>query len=197
MLDGMLRPDTQATAFVVAFARSPRDQDVALRLGSPGPVKVWVNGALVHARDVVRSPAFDQDAAAAHLRAGWNRVVVKTTVTEGPWRLYLRVTDPPGRALAVGDGALPAGEEVAARARAPRHAPAIATLEAALRTRTHAAATGAARAEAWLDLGRYLAWAEPGDRDRREATTALEAGARPAALDRDAAAPRRRRPRRR
>ena len=25
VLDGMLRPDTQATAYVVAFARSPRD----------------------------------------------------------------------------------------------------------------------------------------------------------------------------
>ena len=48
------------------------------------------------------------------------------------------------------------------------------TLEATLRGRARAAPAGGAGAEAWLDLGRYLAWAEPGDRDGREATTALE-----------------------
>jgi transglutaminase-like putative cysteine protease/tetratricopeptide (TPR) repeat protein len=179
VLDGMLRPDAQATAYVVTFARSPRDQNVALRLGSPGPTKIWVNGALVHARNVVRNPAFDQDAAPARLRAGWNRIVVKTTVTDGSWRLYLRMTDPAGHALELGDGALPAGQQVngAPGARAGTHAAPIArieTLEAALRKRAIAAAAGAAGADAWLDLGRYLAWAEPGDRDGHEAQAVLE-----------------------
>jgi transglutaminase-like putative cysteine protease/Flp pilus assembly protein TadD len=189
ILDGMLRPDAQATAYVVVFAHSAREQDVALRLGTPGPVKVWVNGGLVHARDVVRTAALDQDAAAAHLRAGWNRVVVKTTVTDEPWRLYVRVTDPAGHALALGDGAPPpAGEKVAARGRPPKPARAVETLEAALRRRAPSAPAGTRQseasgapghegpegAEAWLDLGRYLAWAEPGDRDAREAQAALE-----------------------
>ena len=169
LLDGMLRPDTQATAYVVAFAKSARDQDVALRFGSPGPTKIWVDGASVFARDVVRTPVFDQDAAPARLRAGWNRIVVKTTVTEGPWRVYLRLTDPAGHALALGDGALPAGAKVVGRARATRRAPAIVTLEATLRRRA-----GAPGADGWFDLGRYLASAEPGDRDSREAATALE-----------------------
>ncbi len=168
LLDGMLRPDTQATAYVVVFAKSARDQDVALRFGSPGPTKIWVDGARVFARDVVRTPIFDQDAAPARLRAGWNRIVVKTTVTEGPWRLYLRVTDPAGHALALGDGALPAGAKIA-RGGAAKRPPAIVTIEAALRRRA-----GAAGAQAWFDLGRYLASADPGDRDSREAATALE-----------------------
>jgi tetratricopeptide (TPR) repeat protein len=177
VLDGMLRPDAQATAYVVAFARSPREQDVALRLGSPGPVKVWVDGALVSAHDVVRGAALDQDAAAAHLRAGWNRIFVKTTITDGAWRLYLRVTDAAGHALLLGDGSLPAGAQVAvaaAVATGKRHLPAPATLEATLRRRAHAAPAGVAGAGAWLDLGRYLAWAGPGDRDGREAAAALE-----------------------
>ncbi|HVU49962.1 MAG TPA: hypothetical protein VHL80_04705, partial [Polyangia bacterium] len=174
VLDGMLRPDTQATAYVVVFARSGRDQEVALRLGTPGPVKVWVDGALVLARDVVRTAALDQDAAPARLRAGWNRIVVKTTVTDEPWRLYLRATDPAGRALALGDGALPAGEKVATRGPAGRSARAVETLEADLRRRAAAAPAGEAGADAWLDLGRYLAWAEPGDREAREAQAALE-----------------------
>jgi transglutaminase-like putative cysteine protease/Flp pilus assembly protein TadD len=170
VLDGMLRPDTQATAYVVVFARSPRAEDVALRLGTAGPVKVWVDGALVLARDAVRTASFDQDAAPARLRAGWNRIVVKTTVTDEPWRLYLRATDAAGRALALGDGALPAGEKVAARGPAGKSSRAVETLEADLRRR----AAADAGADAWLDLGRYLAWAEPGDRDARGAETALE-----------------------
>jgi transglutaminase-like putative cysteine protease len=179
VLDGMLRPDTQATAYVVAFARSPRDQDVALRLGSPGPTKIWVDGVLIHARDVTRTPAFDQDAAPARLRAGWNRIVVKTTVTDGSWRLYLRVTDPAGHALELGDGALPPGQEVkAAHARARKHPikklGAAETLEASLRKRATAAPAGAAGADARVDLGRYLAWAEPGDREQHEAQAVLE-----------------------
>src|SRR5579862_6345162 len=179
LLDGMLRPDTQATAYVVAFAYSARAQDVAVRFGSPGPTRIWVDGASVLARDVVRAPVFDQDAAPARLRAGWNRIVVKTTITEGAWRLYLRVTDPAGRVVAVGDGALPEGQKpvapLAGRARDAKRAATVATLEAALRRRASAAPAGAAGAEAWFDLGRYLASSEPGDRDRREAATALEA----------------------
>ena len=44
-LDGLLRPDTQAVAYAVTFVRSDRERPAALRLGSPGPIKVWVNGA--------------------------------------------------------------------------------------------------------------------------------------------------------
>jgi cellulose synthase operon protein C len=174
LLDALLRPETQATAYVVAFARSARAQDVAVRVGSAGPIKVWVNGALALAHDALRPPALDQDAAPAHLRKGWNRLLIKTTVAEGPWRLYVRVTDPAGRALDVGDGALPSGAAVVAGPGGPRRAAAVETLEADLRRATSAPA-GAAGAEAWLDLGRYLAWAGPGDRDSREAAGALEA----------------------
>src|SRR5262249_35461856 len=122
LLDGMLRPDTQATAYVVAFALSPRDQDVAVRLGAPGPVKVWVDGALALSHAVVHAAALDQEAGAAHLRKGWNRILVKTTVTELPWRLYLRVTDRAGNALALGDGSLPQGQALPKAVTAARHA---------------------------------------------------------------------------
>src|SRR3982751_6516613 len=77
-LDGMLRPADQAVAYAVAFVRSERDRTAVLRLGSPGPIKVWVNGAAVFTPDVVRPPALDQDAVGIRLGHGWNRIVIKT-----------------------------------------------------------------------------------------------------------------------
>ncbi|HVV51047.1 MAG TPA: hypothetical protein VHO06_15370, partial [Polyangia bacterium] len=82
-LDGLLRPDDQAVAYVAAFVHSDRARAAALRLGSPGPVKVWVNGAPVFARDVVRTAALDQDAAGIRLGRGWNRILIKTVVVDG------------------------------------------------------------------------------------------------------------------
>ena len=69
LLDGMLRPDDQAVAYVVAFVRSDADRGAALRLGSPGPLQVWLNGRQVFARDVVRAAAMDQDAVGVRLAA--------------------------------------------------------------------------------------------------------------------------------
>jgi tetratricopeptide (TPR) repeat protein len=184
LLDGLLRPDSQVAAYALTFARSDRDTAAALRLGSPGPIKVWVNGALVHERDAVRVPSLDQDAAPVHLRKGWNRILVKTVITEGAWRLFLRLTDAAGRTLpGVTNEAGPPPPSATARpavAATPPPAAAgrrtgIATLDGSLRRRAERAGTGAAGAEAWLDLARYLAWAEPDDRDARQPAMALEA----------------------
>jgi tetratricopeptide (TPR) repeat protein len=95
-LDGLLRPDADAVAYVHAQVRSERRQAAALRVGTPGPVKIWLNGALVLDRDVVHPAALDQHAAPVELLAGPNVLVVKTTVVSGAWRLYLRLTEPGG-----------------------------------------------------------------------------------------------------
>ena len=106
-LDGLLRPSDQAVAYAVTFVRSDRAQPAALRLGSPGPIKVWVNGAAVFSHDVVRPAALDQDAVGIRLGRGWNRILIKTVVTDGAWRLFARVTDAGGATarLAGGRGA--------------------------------------------------------------------------------------------
>jgi hypothetical protein len=99
-VDGLLRPDSETAAYANAFVHVDGASVAALRLGSPGPTKVWVNGLLVHARDVVRTAEMDQDAIGVQLRRGWNRILIKSVVTEGPWRILLRITDPSGRPLA-------------------------------------------------------------------------------------------------
>jgi cellulose synthase operon protein C len=170
ILDGLLRPADQAVAYALAFVRSDRDRPAALRLGSPGPIKVWVNGAEVFSRDVVRSAALDQDAAGIRLGRGWNRILIKTVITDGAWRLFARVTDAAGVPLGLEEGAvLPAAGALAARGSQP--APRVDALDVLLERR--AKRLGRAGGPAWVDLARVLAWTTPRDRDERAASVAF------------------------
>jgi transglutaminase-like putative cysteine protease/Flp pilus assembly protein TadD len=174
-LDGLLRPADQAVAYVAAFVRSDRARAAALRVGSAGPIKVWVNGSLVLARDVVRAPALDQDAAGVALGRGWNRILIKTVITEGAWRVYARLTEPSGAPLGAGVTA-PAWDlahppPTVAPSRRYAGAP-VATLDRLLEARARAA-RGPAAADAWLDFARVSAWLEARDRDERAASAAF------------------------
>ena len=174
-LDSSLRPDSDAAAYLLTFVRVPSSADAALRLGTPGPVKGWCNGALAHAADRARTARFDQDAVGIRLHAGWNRIAIKTVVTQGSWQVYARLTRPDGTPLAFETALAPAGP-LAWTARAP--AVAVRDLEAILRARAGRGGTAEARAEAWLDLGRYLLAVDPSDRDARAPAQAFEASAR-------------------
>jgi tetratricopeptide (TPR) repeat protein/transglutaminase-like putative cysteine protease len=179
-LDALLRPDSQAAGYALAFVRSDRAQRAALRLGSSGPIRAWVNGALVHQHDALRAAALDQDAVGVTLRRGWNRILIKCVVVEGPWRLFARITDPAGRPLRLAEAGERAGRgepwrEPAGSTPGPARAPQVAvdSLEQALSARARRAG-GSDAAAAWLDLGRYLASEQPGDREAREDAAALE-----------------------
>ncbi|MEO5769254.1 MAG: DUF3857 domain-containing protein [Polyangia bacterium] len=186
-LGSLLRPDTQAAAYVAAFVHVEKGGVAALRLGTPGPVKIWCNGRLVHAQDRVRAARLDQDAAGVLLKAGWNRLLVKTVVTDGIWRLFARLTAPDGRPLQFANDWQPeSGSGGGVAALAPLAAAggspvssriAVRTLESLLRQRVRAARGAPARAEAELDLGHYLLMVDSADRDQKEATAAFEASA--------------------
>src|SRR5580692_2300737 len=170
-LDGLLRPDDQAVAYVAAFIHSDRQRAAALRIGSPGPVKVWVNGALVFAHDVVRPALLDQDAAPVRLGRGWNRILIKTVVVDGAWRLYARLTEPSGAPLGLASlSTLPPPHPAWAPASHAKSVP-VASLDALLARRAETA-RGEAAAEAWLDLARDLAWIAPRDREAHAAAAA-------------------------
>lgn len=165
-LDGMLRPDNDAVAYLLTYVHSDRDQWVALRLGSPGPTKAWLGEWEVLSKDVVRPADFDQDAAAMYLRRGENRLLIKTVVTRGAWRLAVRMTDLEGRPLA----------DVRASAEVPAHRADLGKPPAArparelgelLRDRTRARAKGDAGASAWLDYARFLSLVSPVDSELR------------------------------
>ncbi|HEX2659024.1 MAG TPA: DUF3857 domain-containing protein [Polyangia bacterium] len=177
-LDALLRPHTEAAAYLVAYVRVSRASVAALRLGTPGPVKVWCNGRPVFAADRARSSRMDQDAVAIPLRAGWNRLLVKTVVGDGSWDVRARLTALDGRALAFDDGWLPEAASASTGAPSPVKAlPPPRNLEALLREQVgHGKAQGTdpIAARGWLNLARYLAGVDSADRDERAAARAFE-----------------------
>ncbi len=186
-LDGMLRPDSDAVAYVLSYLRSDRDRWVALRLGSPGPTKVWMGQHEVLSKDVVRPADFDQDAAPVFLRRGDNRLLIKTVITRGAWRLSVRLTELDGRPL-VGVSSSAEVPAKLAEGEPPPTAKPVLELGKLLRDRAQGRLKGDAAASAWLDYARFLSLVSPADDGLRAAEEAAKQaaavpGARSAAVD--------------
>jgi len=98
-LGAIFRPRVQVAAYALALVYSPVEQEAALRFGTDDAVKIWLDGALVHADDGYHSAAFDQAAAGVVLNKGWSTLLVKVTQGEGAWRFCLRITAPDGSPL--------------------------------------------------------------------------------------------------
>lgn len=86
----------EAVVLLQAVVRSDAPRWVAMRLGTPGPFKVFVNGGEIAARRVTRPAAEDQDVVGIHLGRGVNRLALKLTHLRGAWNVYARLTDPTG-----------------------------------------------------------------------------------------------------
>lgn len=162
MLGALLRPDNDAVAYAVAYVHSDRGRWAVLRLGSPGPIKAWLNGRPVMSRDAVRPAALDQDSAALWLPRGESVLLVKTVVLTGTWQMFVRLTDTQGAPLpGVTANAEAPAAHVAAFAPSAHPAdhvgrpPAVRDLKEILRRRAeHAPAAEAA--SRWLDFARTL-----------------------------------------
>ncbi len=99
-LDEMLRPSTQAFAYMATAVKSDADQECVLRLASNGSLKVFVNGESVLSHKARREFSNDQDLVVVALRAGWNRIVVKSCVEdEASWTVSARFTTLAGAPL--------------------------------------------------------------------------------------------------
>jgi hypothetical protein len=87
----------------VAYLRtriwSPKEQKARLELGSDDGAKVWLNGQVVHANNVVRPAEPGQDKAEVTLKEGWNPVLVKLTQGGGEWALCARIRGSDGGKL--------------------------------------------------------------------------------------------------
>jgi tetratricopeptide (TPR) repeat protein len=177
VLGGLLRPDNDAVAYLLAYVHSDQARWAALRPGSPGPFKAWLNGRPVMSRDVVRSAALDQDAAEIWLPRGNSVLLVKTVITAGNWQMFVRLTDPQGAAL---PGVTANAEAPAAGVAAfapPAHPVIVHDLKEILRRRAeHAPAAEAA--SRWLDFARLLDLLRSEDNESKAAEQAAGRAAR-------------------
>jgi hypothetical protein len=80
-------------AYALLHVKATAPQDATLLVGSDDGVKIWVNGAVVHTRDVGRGMRVDEDQVRIHLKAGWNRLMFKVTQRGQGWGLAARIAD--------------------------------------------------------------------------------------------------------
>jgi hypothetical protein len=83
-----------STAYAQAFLYSPLERDVVLVLESEGARDVRVGGQPAFERPP--RPGTAEIELDAHLRAGWNRVLVKLAAADAPGSFRLRAADPRG-----------------------------------------------------------------------------------------------------
>jgi HEAT repeat protein len=77
----------------------PKEQPVALEIGSDDGAKLWINGALVHANNAVRGFTAGEDKAKGALKEGWNEFLVKITQHTAGCAAAVRVRDADGKLI--------------------------------------------------------------------------------------------------
>ncbi len=95
-LDALFKPTDWVAAYAQTFLYSPNARDATLLLGADDAHEMWVNGKEVSRRQGRNISQADDLAVPVHLRAGWNRVLLKVANLDGGWACQLRAADPDG-----------------------------------------------------------------------------------------------------
>lgn len=85
---------TEATAYAVAWVKSPVARRALLSHGSDDGSKLWWNDALVITANTRRGAKPDSDVVPVDLKAGWNKVLIKVVQSSGGWGFYCDLLDP-------------------------------------------------------------------------------------------------------
>ena len=85
--------------FAQTFVKSATDQDVQLRLGVSGSVKVWVNDKLMFSEEDERNNGIDAYVFTSHLKSGFNRILIQLGQSDDvtDMNYLLRITDNNGK----------------------------------------------------------------------------------------------------
>jgi len=95
-LNPYFEPNDHVAAYAQAFLFSPTERDAALLLGADDAHQLWVNGDEVSRREGRNISVQDDLEVPVHLKAGWNRVLLKVADLDGGWAFHLRAADPSG-----------------------------------------------------------------------------------------------------
>lgn len=88
-----------SAAYLRTNVWSPEEQDVLLELGSDDGLKVWLNGEVIHAANVLRGGGAGEDKVETRLKQGWNTLMLKVTNNGGGMAANARVRTREGKRL--------------------------------------------------------------------------------------------------
>jgi len=80
-----LYKEQECCAYAKTSIWTEKKKEARLVLGSDDGIKVWVNGAVVHAKNAARGLKCDEDTATVTLKKGWNVLLIKITQGGGDW----------------------------------------------------------------------------------------------------------------
>ncbi len=80
-----------SAAYLKSNIWSVKQRKAVLHLGSDDGIKVWLNGQLVHANNIMRGCEPGQDKVDITLETGWNELMMKITNGGGGWEACVRL----------------------------------------------------------------------------------------------------------
>lgn len=83
-------------AYVKTRIWSDQSRPARLEIGSDDGLKVWLNGKVVHANNVMRGLRVGEDQFTVTLDKGWNTLMLKITQGGGDWQYSCRIRSPQG-----------------------------------------------------------------------------------------------------
>jgi len=98
-LKRMLYPFQNCCGYLLVAVYSPSTRTVALRVGSSGAIKVFLNGKSIIEDNAYRTFAYDQDIAPCVLKAGYNLLLLKVCDLEDEWTSSARFTELDGSSI--------------------------------------------------------------------------------------------------
>jgi cellulose synthase operon protein C len=89
----LISPGNSVVAYAASWVRVPDDGRYHVRVTTTDPVRLWVNSIEMLSIERVANETVDQFVVPVTLRAGWNRLLLKSCQDSGAWRVGVAVTD--------------------------------------------------------------------------------------------------------
>jgi len=89
----------QCVGYARTEVQAEAEADGVLEIGSDDGIKIWLNGALVHANNTARPLQPGQDKARVRLKPGRNELLVKLTQNNLGWEFCVKLVNPDGRLI--------------------------------------------------------------------------------------------------
>ncbi len=82
-LGSLVSPSQEAVAYLLTYINVAQDTAAQLRVSTPAPLIAWVNDGEVAREERLRRGGLDNVVIAVQLRAGWNKLLLKSAVKKG------------------------------------------------------------------------------------------------------------------